>query len=665
MSGWRDAILNAFPGHVFPLTLVADPDGLLVEEGIQEALRERGFEVLVYDDPVAFRYIYESRYRSLWDAGQSSEHALVVRSDEEDLHALPYDLLQRGRSLRFSLADLFPSLNYGVVAALDTQHWDALYQSQQDYHPGELGERATRTFILKHVFDTDPELIKTPADLLHTLLKRHYRGQRVPRDVDQPFLQALRRRDVFKGWPLEQIATDRDAFFRFLQERWPRYIRELIRERANETYEPLPSLILPGPSSLPYGHEDVRIYIDNLFLEGFLHPIDHRNADLLEGAWAAVGLDIDPDRDRLRRFEKLVEKLEGSIPEADAQHQHWLTFAHRWAEGIALRHLIDLSKHSNLHTRLMALQHNVDAAFAAWVQRRYDGLHNQPALPPVMLHHVPRFLAHHLEQSPTEKVALVLLDGLALDQWIVLRDILSPQVPDLRFREEAVFAWLPTLTSVSRQAAFAARLPAYFPDSIHTTAKDSDHWRQFWVNRGYHAPAARYANVVGDAADLDRIHEMVSDPRVHILGLVVQKVDKIMHGMELGARGMHDQVRLWAQQGFPARLLELLQDHGYDVFLTSDHGNIEATGCGSPKEGMIASERGQRVRVFESQTLRAQVDQRYPEAISWTSRGLPPGYETLFAPSRGAFISEGKKTVTHGGISVEEVIVPFIHVTTG
>ncbi len=336
MSGWRDAILNAFPGHVFPLTLVADPDGLLVEEGIQEALRERGFEVLVYDDPVAFRYIYESRYRSRWDAGQSSEHALVVRSDEEDLHALPYDLLQRGRSLRFSLADLFPSLSYGVVAALDTQHWDALYQSQQDYHPGELGERATRAFILKHVFDTDPELIKTPADLLHTLLKRHYRGQRVPRDVDQPFLQALRRRDAFKGWPLEQITTDRDAFFRFLQERWPRYIRELIRERANETYEPLPSLILPGPSSLPYGHEDVRIYIDNLFLEGFLHPIDHRNADLLEGAWAAVGLDIDPDRDRGRRFEKLVEKLEGSIPEADAQHQHWLTFAHRWAEGIAL-----------------------------------------------------------------------------------------------------------------------------------------------------------------------------------------------------------------------------------------------------------------------------------------------------------------------------------------
>ena len=56
-------------------------------------------------------------------------------------------------------------------------------------------------------------------------------------------------------------------------------------------------------------------------------------------------------------------------------------------------------------------------------------------------------------------------------------------------------------------------------------------------------------------------------------------VDKIMHGMELGAAGIHNQVRLWAGQPHLAALLDLLLESGFRVYLTSDHGNIEAAGC--------------------------------------------------------------------------------------
>jgi len=34
MTDWRDIILKEFPAQVARLTLVADPDGLLIEEGI-------------------------------------------------------------------------------------------------------------------------------------------------------------------------------------------------------------------------------------------------------------------------------------------------------------------------------------------------------------------------------------------------------------------------------------------------------------------------------------------------------------------------------------------------------------------------------------------------------------------------------------------------------
>ena len=42
--------------------------------------------------------------------------------------------------------------------------------------------------------------------------------------------------------------------------------------------------------------------------------------------------------------------------------------------------------------------------------------------------------------------------------------------------------------------------------------------------------------------------------------------------------------------------------------------------------------------------------------------GLPDDWRTLLAPGRGAFVPEGKHTVGHGGIAMEEVIVPFVKI---
>jgi len=46
MSDWRDRILREFSTQVARLTLVADPDGLLTEEGILRGLVERGFDLI-------------------------------------------------------------------------------------------------------------------------------------------------------------------------------------------------------------------------------------------------------------------------------------------------------------------------------------------------------------------------------------------------------------------------------------------------------------------------------------------------------------------------------------------------------------------------------------------------------------------------------------------
>jgi hypothetical protein len=79
LSSWRDAILNDFVPHVSKLTLVADPDGLLTEEKLALSLRQRGFDLIEFNDPVEFRYAYESKYRSIWDQGETTDLVVVLR----------------------------------------------------------------------------------------------------------------------------------------------------------------------------------------------------------------------------------------------------------------------------------------------------------------------------------------------------------------------------------------------------------------------------------------------------------------------------------------------------------------------------------------------------------------------------------------------------------
>ena len=58
-------------------------------------------------------------------------------------------------------------------------------------------------------------------------------------------------------------------------------------------------------------------------------------------------------------------------------------------------------------------------------------------------------------------------------------------------------------------------------------------WMQFWADQGFASNEVVYIKGLGDGR-LDVRFRSVCHPRVKVAGLVVDKVDKIMHGMELG-----------------------------------------------------------------------------------------------------------------------------------
>ncbi len=76
----------------------------------------------------------------------------------------------------------------------------------------------------------------------------------------------------------------------------------------------------------------------------------------------------------------------------------------------------------------------------------------------------------------------------------------------------------------------------------------------------------------------------------------------------------------------------------------------------------VADVRGERARIYSDRTLRDRVKERFPDAIEWPPTGLPNDCLLLLAPRRAAFVSETEHIVGHGGIALEEVIVPFVRI---
>ncbi len=675
MLNWRDHVLQHFREPLHRLTLVADPDGLMLEEELLAAIRQNGFDLLPFEDHIAFRFAYESRYRQHWDEGQDTDLVVILRSPDASLRLLPYDLLKSGRTLSFGLPDLFPKLSYPVISELDRAYLQPLYKAHQRYDGPEMGDRASTLFVLKHVFGIVPDLIKAPADLLKLLLSRHARGERVPSRLDALLLESVRRLPELTGWPLKELLGNAEAFFAFLQERWPGYLAaqqpgEKLAKESGQTYD--------VSSALPFDDPDVRVYVDNLFLEGKLKPVSLPEDWIVED-WAQVGVEIDEQAFEVRRYAGLLTHLEKELPTAEATHREWMQFAAAWAELTVLHHHLAAALNQEAVDRHRALHLEVETRFADWMLMRYHTLHSLPFLPiPTMVHHIPDYLAAYRHQHAGCRLALVVVDGLALDQWNLIRDVWTEQAHGWSVHENTAFAWVPTLTPISRQAMLAGTAPQFFPGSWQTTNQEPAHWLRFWRKQGLHPANVGYLRNLGvkalkeddtllvdDEVELEaEVEELVGNGQVQVAALVVNTVDNIMHGMQLGTVGMHQQVRLWlTRHRYLTQLVARLLQASFTVYITSDHGNVWARGIGRPNEGVLVEKRSQRARVYTDPAFVQLGKAQSPTAVEWTNVGLPEQVYVLLAPQLDAFLDAGEHAVCHGGIALEEVIVPFVKIS--
>ena len=78
---------------------------------------------------------------------------------------------------------------------------------------------------------------------------------------------------------------------------------------------------------------------------------------------------------------------------------------------------------------------------------------------------------------------------------------------------------------------------------------------------------------------------------------------------------------------------------------------------------MASEMRGERVRLYRSEALRAETLAATKDIYSLDIAGLPANLLPVFAEGQGAFVTVGERTVVHGGPSTEELFVPFVKVS--
>ncbi|HCW1033962.1 BREX-3 system phosphatase PglZ [Pseudomonas aeruginosa] len=656
-----DRILKEFPSDLARLWIVADPDNVLLDEQVLAGLRERGFDVLPFEDSIAFRAEYEERYHASWAAEEPyAPKALVIQVRDSSIADLPWDYLRQGRKVSLSLAELFPKLSYTVLRQLGSEILPSLFEAQTRHATQAMGEAATKEFVLTHIYRVSPHLITRPEDLWRELLRLHYRETLLPRALAEHIHQVLADRPVFASCPVAELFSNRSFALRVVQDAWYRYLSKLgltgLRTAEPEAPDYIPQL------DIAFEYHDIRVIVDSMFLDGTLHPLAIQGVPVSLPEWAKAGVVQDPAAMRNLVLEGL-KSLSEELPGATSPYRDWTHFARRLGEVISRFHGLDAARAEGLKSNMQDLVARADSELQEWVQAHYADLPSLPAAKgPVMVHQVPRYLALR-RSSGEDKIALVVFDGLAVDQWTQIRENLVQHAPRLMFDENACFAWLPTLTSISRQALFSGLRPREFAEYIDTTSKEPQHWIRFWQDQGLRTNEILYRKAIKRTDELPELQELLSNPGLKVAGLVVDTVDEIIHGAVLGKRGVAAQINSWCESGFVDRLFAMLLDQGFHIYLTADHGNAEALGIGRPNQGVATELRGERVRTYRSETMIAETAATIPDSFRLDIAGLPANFMPLFAGGRGAFVPKGDQVVVHGGMSLEELIVPFVKVS--
>lgn len=247
----------------------------------------------------------------------------------------------------------------------------------------------------------------------------------------------------------------------------------------------------------------------------------------------------------------------------------------------------------------------------------------------------------------SDKFAVIVMDGMSQFDW----SIICKGFDGLRYEKSDVFAMIPTTTSVSRQCLLSNKYPSQLIEP----------WKQSKEKSEFVA-CAEDMGFTSEQIGYERGYDADFTSNVKCAAVIINDVDDMVHGQKQGRIGMFNDITVLSKQGQLVALTKRLLRAGFDVYITADHGNTPCVGMGKlMKTGVEVETKSRRMIVLkdfaDKDALLSQHDVfEYPKYY------LNKAYDYLICGAGHSFDSKGEDVMSHGGITVDEVIVPFIKI---
>ena len=254
-------------------------------------------------------------------------------------------------------------------------------------------------------------------------------------------------------------------------------------------------------------------------------------------------------------------------------------------------------------------------------------------------------MEHIHEQS--EKFAIIVMDGMSEFDW----SIISQSFADVGYEQAAVFAMIPSTTSISRQCLLSNKFPSQLA-SPWTQTKEKSEFAECAKLLGYSANQIGYS----------RGYDTDFDSAVRCGAVIINDVDEMVHAQQQGRLGMYNDISVLSDEGKLRRLTDRLRLKGFDVYITADHGNTLCTGIGKfVGAGVDIETKSHRMVVLKDFADKEKIADKFG-LIEYPKYYLPKEYDYLICDTGVSLDNPSEQVMTHGGMTIDEVVVPFIKI---
>src|SRR5213594_4838158 len=388
-------------------------------------------------------------------------------------------------------------------------------------------------------------------------------------------------------------------------------------------------------------------------------------------------------RDFVTRF----RDLEGRRG-ANLAWREWIEFVAelaRWEVRLAA------SNEPGLSDALRTLQRSLRKDFAEYVARQYPRWLASPEgdRPPLSVDVGAEFLVPVLQA--TGRALFVVIDCLRLDQWEVLRELVTPLFD---VEESHYYSILPTATPFARNAIFSGLFP------MEIAARHPDWWGQPSDEESLNTHEAellteQLGELVGRPVPV-RYEKLFSSGEgggnllrrlpAHlaqdgVTALVFNFVDQLTHGRSESAilyevardeAALRSLTRTWFERSPVLAALQEAERRGVTVLLTTDHGSIH---CETPATVYAKRDATANLRYKFGEDLKSEDPEAAILVEDLKGFGLPGmglGVRLLLATADRFFVYPTKLreyqaryrgSFLHGGVTPEEMILPVALLT--